>query len=281
LDTLRVFENEYPKGVEIFPSFVKSTQKRMKIITYNVNGIRAAIQKGFLEWLKDADPDILLLQETKAQPDQIPILDFEMIGYRTFWHSAQKKGYSGVAILTKTEPDSVISGTGMKIYDDEGRFIRADFGDLTIVSVYHPSGSSGDHRQDFKMKWLNDFQSYIDELRKERPNLVISGDYNICHQPIDIHDPLRNATISGFLPEEREWMTKFLNSGFIDTFRHFNKEPHHYTWWSYRVDARSRNLGWRIDYHMVTKPLENRLLRATILPDAVHSDHCPVVLELS
>ena len=187
----------------------------MKIITYNVNGIRAAIQKGFLEWIKAADPDILLLQETKAQPEQIPVMEFEMMGYRTFWHSAQKKGYSGVAILTKIEPDR-----------------------------------------------------------------VISGDYNICHRPTDIHDPVRNATSSGFLPEEREWMTKFLDSGFIDTFRHFNNEPHQYTWWSYRVDARSRNLGWRIDYHMVTHPLENRLLRVTIMPDAMHSDHCPVMLEL-
>ena len=253
----------------------------MKIITYNVNGIRAAIQKGFLGWMKDADPDILLLQETKAQPEQIPVMEFEMMGYRSFWHSAQKKGYSGVAILTKIEPDKVIYGTGIKVYDDEGRFLRADYGDLTIISVYHPSGTTGEERQGFKMKWLNDFNSYVNELKKERPKLVISGDYNICHQPIDIHDPIRNATNSGFLPEEREWMTKFLGSGFIDTFRHFNKEPHQYTWWSYRVDARSRNLGWRIDYHMVTDSLKDRLQNATILPDAMHSDHCPVMLEIN
>lgn len=253
----------------------------MKIITYNVNGIRAAIQKGLLDWMKDAGPDILLLQETKAQPEQIPLLDFEMIGYRSFWHSAQKKGYSGVAILTKMEPDKVIYGTGMKVYDDEGRFLRADYGDLTIISVYHPSGTTGEDRQGFKMRWLNDFHQYVNELKKERPQLVISGDYNICHQPIDIHDPVGNAKSSGFLPEEREWMTKFLESGFIDTFRHFNNEPHQYTWWSYRVDARSRNLGWRIDYHMVTASLKDRLLNAAILPDAMHSDHCPVVLELA
>jgi exodeoxyribonuclease III len=252
----------------------------MKIITYNVNGIRAAIQKGLLGWIQEAGPDILLLQETKAQPEQIPVMEFEMMGYRSFWHSAQKKGYSGVAILTKTEPDKVISGMGMKMYDDEGRFLRADYGDLTVISVYHPSGTTGEERQGFKMKWLNDFQLYVDELRKERPNLVISGDYNICHRPIDIHDPVGNAKSSGFLPEEREWMTKFLDSGFIDTFRHFNKEPHHYTWWSYRVDARARNLGWRIDYHMATNTLENRLQGAAILPDAMHSDHCPAVLEL-
>jgi exodeoxyribonuclease III len=252
----------------------------MKIITYNVNGIRAAIQKGLLGWMKEADPDILLLQETKAQPDQIPVMEFEMMGYRSFWHSAQKKGYSGVAILTKMEPDKVITGMGMKIYDDEGRFLRADYGDLTIISVYHPSGTTGEERQGFKMKWLNDFHLYVNNLRKERPNLVISGDYNICHRPIDIHDPVGNAKSSGFLPEEREWMSKFLESGFIDTFRHFHKEPHQYTWWSYRVDARSRNLGWRIDYHMATNSLESRLQGATILPDAMHSDHCPAVLEL-
>jgi exodeoxyribonuclease III len=252
----------------------------MKIITYNVNGIRAAIQKGFFDWLQEADPDILLLQETKAQPDQIPVLDFEMMGYRTFWHSAQKKGYSGVAILTKKDPDKVVIGMGIKEYDDEGRFLRADYGDLSVVSVYHPSGSSGDHRQGFKMKWLDDFHQYVNELKKVRPNLIISGDYNICHTEIDIHDPKGNAKNSGFLPEERQWMTKFIDSGFIDTFRHFNKEPHHYTWWSYRVDARPRNLGWRIDYHMVTHNLADRLLGASILPDAVHSDHCPAVLEI-
>lgn len=252
----------------------------MKIITYNVNGIRAAIQKGLLDWLQEAGPDILLLQETKAQPEQVPILDFEMLGYRSYWHSAQKKGYSGVAILCRKEPDKVVYGMGMKVYDDEGRFLRADFGDLSVVSVYHPSGSSGDHRQDFKMKWLDDFRRYVDELKKERPNLIISGDYNICHQPVDIHDPVRNATISGFLPEERKWVTGFLTSGFIDTFRHFNTEPHHYTWWSYRVDARLRNLGWRIDYHMASKALEDRLLCASIMPEAVHSDHCPAVVEV-
>jgi exodeoxyribonuclease-3 len=252
----------------------------MKIITYNVNGIRAAIQKGFFDWLQEADPDILLLQETKAQPEQIPVLDFEMMGYRTFWHSAQKKGYSGVAILTKKDPDKVVIGMGIKEYDDEGRFLRADYGDLSVVSVYHPSGSSGEHRQGFKMKWLDDFHQYVNELKKVRPNLIISGDYNICHTAIDIHDPIGNARNSGFLPEERQWMTKFIDSGFIDTFRHFNKDPHHYTWWSYRVDARPRNLGWRIDYHMVTHNLADRLLGASILPDAVHSDHCPAVLEI-
>jgi exodeoxyribonuclease-3 len=252
----------------------------MKIITYNVNGIRAAISKGLLDWIQEEGPDVLLLQETKAQPEQVPIMDFEMLGYGTFWHSAKKKGYSGVAIITKLQPDNVVTGMGMQKYDDEGRFLRADYGDLSIVSVYHPSGSSGDHRQAFKMEWLDDFYRYVEELKKERPNLIISGDYNICHKPIDIHDPVRNATVSGFLPEEREWMTRFLDSGFIDTFRYFNKEPHHYSWWSFRANARPRNLGWRIDYHMASLPVEPRLKSAEILADVVHSDHCPVVLEV-
>ncbi len=250
-----------------------------KIISYNVNGIRAAIRKGLLEWLQAAGADIVCLQETKAQPDQIPVFDLEALGYKSYWYSAEKKGYSGVAILSRQEPDHVEYGMGMDVYDREGRFIRADFGDISVVSVYHPSGSSGDERQAFKMEWLSDFQQYVDALKKQRPGLIISGDYNICHRPIDIHDPIRNATSSGFLPEEREWMSGFIDSGFIDTFRYFNDQPHQYTWWSYRANARAKNLGWRIDYHMASKPLESILNRAVILPDAHHSDHCPVLLE--
>jgi exodeoxyribonuclease III len=252
----------------------------MRIISYNVNGIRAAIGKGFMQWLQAADPDVLCLQETKAQPEQVPQFEFEALGYRNYWFSAQKKGYSGVAILTKHIPDLVVAGMGKKEYDDEGRVLRVDFGDVSILSVYHPSGTTGDIRQAFKMQWLDDFFHYIHELKQVRPNLVISGDFNICHHPIDIHDPVRNVGSSGFLPEERQWITKFLNSGFIDSFRYFVKEPHHYTWWSYRVNARERNLGWRIDYHIVSESLEKRLKRAAILPHAIHSDHCPALLEI-
>ena len=251
-----------------------------RIISYNVNGIRAAIRKGFLEWLGAVDPDIICLQETKAQPDQIPLFDIEALGYRSYWFSAQKKGYSGVAILSKETPDHVEYGMGIKKYDDEGRFIRTDYGDISVVSVYHPSGSSGDVRQAFKMEWLDDYQQYIDKLKNDRPKLILSGDYNICHKPIDIHDPIRNAKSSGFLPEEREWISGFIESGFIDTFRHFNPDPHHYTWWSYRSNARVKNLGWRIDYHMASKSMEGKLKRALILPEAHHSDHCPILLEM-
>lgn len=251
-----------------------------RIISYNVNGIRAAIKKGFLEWLTAVDADIICLQETKAQPEQIPIFEFEALGYRSYWFSAQKKGYSGVAILTKETPVHVEYGMGIKKYDDEGRFIRADYKDFSVVSAYHPSGSSGDERQAFKMEWLDDYQKYIDELKKTKPNLILSGDYNICHKPIDIHDPVRNAKSSGFLPEEREWIDGFIESGFIDTFRHFNEDPHHYSWWSYRANARAKNLGWRIDYHMASMPMQDKLKRALILPDAHHSDHCPILLEI-
>ncbi len=251
-----------------------------KIITYNVNGIRSALGKGFKEWLEVANPDIVCIQETKAQPDQIPSFEFEALGYETYWYSAQKKGYSGTGILTKVQPDKVVYGMGIPKYDDEGRFLRADFGNISVISVYHPSGSSGDERQAFKMFWLNDFQQYIEQLRKERPYLVISGDYNICHKPIDIHDPIGNAKSSGFLPEEREWMSNFISSGFVDTFRYFNQQPQQYTWWSFRQNARSRNLGWRIDYHMVSDNLTDLLLSAQILPQANHSDHCPAVLHI-
>ena len=253
----------------------------MRIITYNVNGIRAAVSKGLLEWLRQVDADVLCIQETKAQPDQVPVEAFEELGYKAYIHSAVKKGYSGVAIFSRPEPKHVEFGMGNDKYDVEGRVLRADYDHLSVISVYHPSGSSSDERQAFKMEWLGDFSTYIDKLKRRLPNLVIAGDYNICHKPIDIHDPIRNATSSGFLPEEREWLTSFLGLGFIDSFRYFNADPHHYTWWSYRANARSKNLGWRIDYNMVSEPLKDRMERAVILPQAMHSDHCPVLLEIS
>ena len=252
----------------------------MKIITYNVNGLRAAVSKGLPEWLEQENPDILCLQETKLQPDQYPVEVFEALGYKSYLYSAQKKGYSGVALLTKQEPDHVEYGMGMEAYDNEGRFIRADFGDLSVVSVYHPSGTSGDERQAFKMVWLEDFQKYVLELQKSRPNLILCGDYNICHEPIDIHDPVRNAKNSGFLPEEREWMTRFLAAGFIDSFRMLYPEKQEYTWWSYRFNSRAKNKGWRFDYCMASEPVRPLLMSARILNDAMHSDHCPMMLEI-
>ncbi len=252
----------------------------MKIITYNVNGIRAAMSKGFVNWIKAAQPDVICLQEIKASPEQVGVFEFEELGYHHYWYPAQKKGYSGVAIFSKTKPNHVEYGCGIKAYDDEGRILRADFDEVSIMSVYHPSGSSGEERQAFKMKWLADYHNYINNLKKEKTNLILSGDFNICHKAIDIHNPKSNANTSGFLPEEREWMEQFINSGFIDSFRYFNQDPHHYTWWSYRAGARGKNLGWRIDYNLVSENIKNKLKGSVILPQAMHSDHCPVVLEL-
>lgn len=251
-----------------------------KIISYNVNGIRAALSKNLLDWIKIVNPDIVCFQELKAQPEQIPQMEFEIAGYNAYWFSAKKKGYSGVGILTKQIPDRIVYGMNIKKYDDEGRMIRVDFADISVISVYHPSGTTGGERQGFKYQWLDDFLDYINELKKTSPNLIIAGDFNICHKAIDIHDPIRNATSSGFLPDERAWMQKFIDSGFIDSFRWFNKEPHHYTWWSYRANAREKNLGWRIDYQMVSESLKTKLNHAMILPDSKHSDHCPTLLEI-
>jgi exodeoxyribonuclease III len=252
----------------------------MKIISYNVNGIRAAITKGFLDWLQSANPDVICLQEIKATQDQIPVMEIEIAGYPyQYYYPAQKKGYSGVAILSKTQPKNVVYGTGIDHMDFEGRNIRVDFEGISIMSLYLPSGSNID-RLDHKFMYMDDFQTYINNLKKEVPNLVIGGDYNICHQAIDIHDPIRNATVSGFLPQERQWIDTFIKSGFVDSFRYFNKEPHQYSWWSYRAGARGNNKGWRIDYNLVSEPLKDKMKRAVILPEAKHSDHCPILVEI-
>jgi len=251
----------------------------MKIISYNVNGIRAAVKKGFVEWLQDENPDVLCIQELKALPEQVDDF-YSDLGYKMYWESAEKKGYSGVAILCKEEPKHIEYGCGNPLYDSEGRVIRTDFEDYSVMSVYMPSGTSGDIRQDFKYDWLDFFFDYVAEIRKSIPNLIISGDYNIAHTKIDIHNPISNKNSSGFLPEEREWFSKFIEAGFIDTFRAKNEEPHHYSWWSYRANARANNKGWRIDYHMATSELKDRLTNAYILPNVKHSDHCPIVVEI-
>ena len=252
----------------------------MKIISYNLNGIRAAISKGFLDWLQQANPDVICLQEIKANEDQIPTQDITNAGYPyQYYFSAQKKGYSGVAILSKIKPNNVAFGNGIDHMDFEGRTLRVDFDTLSVMSLYLPSGTNID-RLDHKFKFMDDFFSYITELKIKFPNLIIGGDYNICHQPIDIHDPVRNKNVSGFLPEERMWLDRFIKSGFVDSFRHFNNQPHQYTWWSYRAGARNNNKGWRIDYLLATQTLQSKFKRAVILPDAKHSDHCPILLEI-
>ncbi|NLP57204.1 exodeoxyribonuclease III [Lutibacter sp. B1] len=252
----------------------------MRIASYNVNGIRAALNKGFISWLQVADPDVICIQETKAHKEQLDLELFEKAGYPYhYWFSAQKKGYSGVAILSKIEPNKVAYGTGMESMDFEGRNLRVDFDDFSVMSLYLPSGTNDD-RLDFKLTYMDQFQEYVNSLKQEIPNLIISGDYNICHTEIDIHNPVQNKNTSGFLPVEREWLGSFIDSGFIDSFRFLNKEPHNYTWWSYRANARNNNKGWRIDYHMVSEPLKDRIKRAYILPEAKHSDHCPIVVEI-
>jgi exodeoxyribonuclease-3 len=253
----------------------------MKITSYNVNGIRAAITNGMLDWLQSANPDVLCLQEIKANIDQIPTERFEDLGYNyQYYFSAQKKGYSGVAILCKKEPKHIEIGTQIPEMDFEGRNIRIDFEDVSIMSLYLPSGTNID-RLDFKFQYMDKFYQYIQKLKNEIPNLVICGDYNICHEAIDIHDPIRNAKVSGFLPVERVWLNQFINSGFIDSFRFLNPKIQQYSWWSYRANARNNNKGWRIDYCMVSSTLQDKISRAYILPDAKHSDHCPVVVELN
>jgi exodeoxyribonuclease-3 len=252
----------------------------LKVLSYNVNGIRAALNKGFAEWLKVSQADVICIQEIKALKEQVDTKVLEDLGYHHFWFSAQKKGYSGVAIFSKIKPNKVEYGSGIDHMDFEGRVIRADFDKVSIMSLYLPSGTNID-RLEYKFKFMDEFQVYINELKKEYPYLIICGDYNICHEAIDIHDPVRNKKVSGFLPEERAWLDGFINSGFIDSFRLLNSEPHHYSWWSYRANARNNNKGWRIDYALVSEPLKENIKRSFILPEAKHSDHCPVGLELN
>jgi exodeoxyribonuclease-3 len=252
----------------------------MKIFSYNVNGIRAAIKKGFLEWLNEYGPDIICIQEIKANTDQLDLDLFSKIGYKyNYWFSAQKKGYSGVAVLSKQKPVSVCYGTGIEHMDFEGRNLRLDFEKFSVMSLYLPSGTNI-QRLGYKFKYMEEFYNYILELKKSIPNLIICGDYNICHEIIDIHDPIRNVKISGFLPEERSWITNFMNLGFIDSFRYLNPDPNSYSWWSYRANSRANNKGWRIDYNMVSENLKSNIKSSYILDQIYHSDHCPVAVEL-
>lgn len=249
------------------------------ILTYNINGIRAALKKDLDSWIDSSKADIVCLQEIKAKPEQFNIEVFNKLGFECFINSAEKPGYSGVAILSKIKPKNVEYGCGIEKIDFEGRVIRADYDNYSVMNVYFPSGSNP-LRQAFKMEFLDLFYDYIQELKKTIPNLIISGDYNICHTSIDIHNPQRNKNKSGFLPEERDWVTKFIASGFVDSFRYLNSEPHNYSWWSYRANSRVKNLGWRIDYNMISESLLPNLNRSVILSQAVHSDHCPVLVEI-
>lgn len=253
----------------------------MKIISYNVNGIRAAMKKGFIDWLKTNPADIICIQETKANETDVDVKALEELGFEHHWFSANKKGYSGVAVFSKIKPDAVKKGNGHPESDFEGRVIELMFGDIKLINAYFPSGTSGEDRQTFKYKWLDEFGQYLKKEIKKHPKIILCGDYNIAHEEIDIHDPKGNKNTTGFLPEERAWMTKFLQSGWIDSFRHFHPEPHRYSWWSQRFPSvRLNNKGWRIDYICVTEALRSALQDAEIYPDVKHSDHCPVYLKL-
>lgn len=255
----------------------------MRIISYNVNGIRAAINKGFTDWLQTGPADIICLQETKAVKENVDFKKIEDLGYHTYWFSAQKKGYSGVAIFTKIKPDNIAYGHAHEKSDFEGRVIRADFGNITLINAYFPSGTSGDERQTFKYHWLDTFSAYLEDLKKTRPRLIVAGDYNIAHTAIDIHDPKGNKNSSGFLPEERAWMDGFLSRGWVDSFRQIHPDTTGaYSWWSQRFPTvRSQNKGWRIDYICITKNLKDRLVDAKIYPNTKHSDHCPIYAEIN
>lgn len=253
----------------------------MKIVSYNINGIRAVLQKDFVAWCKATNPDILCLQEVKAMQSQVDLSEFVDMGYSVYWHAAERKGYSGVAILSKEKVNNAVFGCGENKYDAEGRVLRIDTNKQSILTVYMPSGSAGEDRQLFKVEWLEFFSVYVKNLLVKNPTLIINGDFNVCHQPIDIHNPIANWNTPGFTQVERDWFSSFLSLGFIDSFRYFNPQPHQYSWWSYRAGARNKNLGWRIDYQLVSKTLLPTLKRCVHLSEARHSDHCPVLLELN
>lgn len=251
----------------------------MKLVSYNVNGVRSAIKKGLLEWIEKHDFDIVCLQETKAHSGSVPTILIESLGYEHHWHSAQRKGYSGVATFSRKAPTKVYKGLGLEKYDLEGRVIRTDFEDLTILNCYFPNGGSGDERHQFKMEFLDDFRAWTERLLEERPNIVVVGDYNIAHQKIDINDPVRNKNSSGFRPEERAWMTEWFEAGFVDAFRHLHPNVVSYTWWRTTQFARQSNKGWRLDYQSVSDSLVDQVVSAQHLNEAEHSDHCPVCVE--
>jgi len=252
----------------------------MKIVSYNVNGIRSANTKGLSDWLNGQAPDMICFQEIKAQEKDVPE-DFRTHNdYHSYWFPAVKKGYSGVGIMSKEKPLHIEYGCGLTKYDDEGRILRADYKDFSLISAYFPSGTTGDIRQSFKENFLDDFTGIVQDLKRLKKKLIITGDVNICHKAIDIHNPVANKNTSGFLPQERSWFDNFLNEGYIDAFREVSQEPHNYTWWSFRSGARQKNLGWRIDYHLVDVALQSKIENYKIHSDLMMSDHCPIELSI-
>ena len=254
----------------------------LKIVSWNVNGLRACANKGFLEWVQNFKPDVLCLQEIKAYPGQLTPQLRAIPGYQAYFHPAQKKGYSGVAIYSKLNPKNVTEGVGIEKFDMEGRTLIAEFNDFVLINTYFPNGQRDLGRVPYKLEFSNQLIEFCKKLQKTKNrSVLICGDYNVAHQEIDIKNPKANENNSGFTKPEREWMSYFLSLGWVDTFRHFNKEPDHYTWWSYRPGVREKNIGWRIDYHCVTPELMPRVQKSEILPHVMGSDHCPIVLHLA
>ncbi|MCK9151593.1 exodeoxyribonuclease III [Methanobacterium alcaliphilum] len=253
---------------------------KVKIFSWNVNGIRAIHKKGFLDWFKESKVDILCIQETKASPDQLPRKLKDVGGYKSYFNSAERKGYSGVALYTSIEPKNVQNGFGIKKFDSEGRVQIADYDDFTLFNIYFPNGKMSDERLKYKLEFYDTFLDVVNNLRDQGKNIVVCGDVNTAHKEIDLARPKENSNISGFLPVEREWMDKFLDNGYLDTFRMFNSEKDNYSWWSYRTRARERNVGWRLDYFFVNKEFKNNVKNAYILSQVMGSDHCPVGLEI-
>ncbi len=251
----------------------------MKIISYNVNGIRSALSKSFIDFLKAEQADVVCLQELKAQEADIPSVLFENLGYHCYYYPAQKKGYSGVGILTKIKPEAVSYGMGHDLFDAEGRVMGVMINGKLVVSAYFPSGTTGDIRQQVKYEFLDQFYDWV-QKHPSKSAMVICGDYNICHNPIDIHDPVANKNSSGFLPEERAWMDKWFTTGMKDAFRVINQAADQYTWWSFRTNARARNKGWRIDYISVAEHMSEQIADAGILSNYVHSDHCGIYVKM-
>ena len=253
----------------------------MKILSWNVNGIRAAQRKGFVDWFAQEAPDVMCVQETKASPEQLSQELVQAAGYHSLFSSAERKGYSGVATYTRQEPREVSHGFGIEKFDNEGRVLRLDYGDFLLFNIYFPNGKASDERLEYKMEFYDAFLERLDQLRTEGRNIVVCGDVNTAHKEIDIARPKANEKISGFLPSEREWMDRWISHGYADTFRMFNQEPNNYTWWDNRGGARARNVGWRIDYFFVNDGFQDRVTNAFIMPEVMGSDHCPIGIELA
>ena len=252
----------------------------MKIFSWNVNGLRAVVKKGFFEWLKLEAPDVVCLQEIKARVEDLDENLLNPKGYHVVWNPAERKGYSGVAVFMKKKPAVIHRGMGIERFDSEGRIIRVEFKDFDLLNVYFPNGTSGSERLQYKMDFYDAFLDHCEDLRGKGKELVITGDVNTAHKPIDLKNPKANEKNSGFLPEEREWIDKFIKHGYVDSFRAFNQQPDQYTWWSYRFNVRAKNIGWRIDYFFVTEGLMKKVKDSFITPEVMGSDHCPIGLDI-